>query len=187
MNQGGFMRMRSVLLSAAFATVLAPSACQRGAAVTTAEDEAAVKKVLADIVTTFNAGDYDGMLAHYEDDVLVQSNIGPEITSKDGWRESLKSSLPAGVKLQMAFDTSELKVAGDLAYERGVYTIQMAAEGPPQVAFKGRYIHILKRDAQGMWKGWRLFEIVDQTPPGFVPPGTQPDAAAPAASATSAR
>lgn len=174
--------MRGVLLCAALGAMLAMSACQRGAAVTTPDDEAAVKKVLADIVTTFNAGDYDGMLAHYEDDVLVQSNIGPEITSKEGWREALKSSLPPGVKLQMAFDTSELKVAGDLAYERGIYTIQMVADGPPQVAFKGRYIHILKRDATGTWKGWRLFEIVDQTPPGFVPPGAQPAADASAAS-----
>ena len=174
------MKMRSVLLPAICAALLALSACQRGGAVTTPEDEAAVKKVLADIVSTFNAGDYDGMLAHYEDDVLVQSNIGPEIASKDAWREALKSSMPQGVKVQMAFDTSELKVAGDLAYERGVYTIQIAAEGPPQVVFKGRYVHILKRDGQGTWKGWRLFEIVDQTPPGFVPPGAQP-ASAPAA------
>jgi len=181
------MKMRSFLLPAMCAAVLVMSACQRGAAVTAPGDEAEVKKVLADIVSTFNAGDYDGMLAHYEDDVLVQSNIGPEITSKAGWRESLKSSMPAGVKLQMAFDTTELKVAGDLAYERGVYTIQMAAAGPPQVVFKGRYIHILKRDAAGTWKGWRLFEIVDQTPPGFVPPAAQPAANPPAESTTAAK
>lgn len=167
--------VRRVVLPGVFAALLALTACQRGGAVTSPADEAAVKKVLADIVSTFNAGDYDGMLAHYEDDVLVQSNIGPEITSKDGWRQSLKSSMPAGVKLQMNFDTTELKVAGDLAYERGVYTIQMAPEGgaPAQVAFKGRYIHILKRDANGTWKGWRLFEIVDQTPPGFTAPAAK--------------
>jgi ketosteroid isomerase-like protein len=165
---------RSHGLPAVLAALLVLTACQPGGAVTTPADEAAVKKVLADIVTTFNAGDYDGMLAHYADDVLVQSNIGPEINSKEAWRESLKSSLPSGVKLQMTFDTTELKVAGDLAYERGMYTIQMASEGAaPQVAFKGRYVHILKRDAQRIWKGWRLFEIVDQVPPGFTPPGKQ--------------
>jgi len=167
------MKMRDYLLPGVLTALLALSACQPGGAVTTPADEAAVKKVLADIVTTFNAGDYDGMLANYEDDVLVQSNIGPEITSKEGWRASLKSSMPPGVKLQMNFDTTELKVAGDLAYERGVYTIQTATEGPPQVAFKGRYVHILKRNSTSAWKGWRLFEIVDQTPPGFVPPSVR--------------
>jgi ketosteroid isomerase-like protein len=175
------MKMRNGLVfPGMLVAFLALTACQPGGAVTSPADEAAVKKVLAAIVTTFNAGDYDGMLANYEDDVLVQSNIGPEITSKDGWRQSLKASLPAGIKLQMQFDTSELKVSGDLAYERGVYTIQMAPEGgAAQVAFKGRYAHILKRDSKGVWKGWRLFEIVDQTPPGFVAPGAA--AATPAA------
>lgn len=168
----------ALLLPGIFAAFLALTACQPGGAVTSPEDEAAVKKVLSGIVSTFNAGDYDGMLAYYEDDVLVQSNIGPEITSKDGWRQSLKTSMPPGVKLQMNFDTSELKVSGDMAYERGVYTVQMTPNGAPaQVAFKGRYVHMLKRDAKGAWKGWRLFEIVDQTPPGFTPPA----AAAPAA------
>jgi ketosteroid isomerase-like protein len=178
------MTLRNGVLLAISAALLALAACQPGGAVTTPAEEAAVKKVLADIVTTFNAGDYDGMLADYTDDVLVQSNIGPEITSKEAWRTALKSSMPAGMKLQMDFDTSELKVAGDLAYERGIYTIQAASEGgAPQVAFKGRYVHILKRDSKGSWKGWRLFEIVDQTPPGFVAPGAAaaaPQAPAPA-------
>jgi ketosteroid isomerase-like protein len=160
--------------------VMVLAACQQGGAVTSAADEAAVKKVLADIVTTFNAGDYDGMLANYEDDVLVQASIGTEITSKEAWRQSLKTSMPPGVKLLMRFDTSELKVAGDLAYERGVYTIGMADAAAQPPLFKGRYAHILKRNASGAWKGWRLFEIIDQVPPGFVAPGAPAAAAAPA-------
>ena len=153
------------------------AACQPGGSVTSAADEAAVKKVLADIVTTFNAGDYDGMLANYEDDVLVQSSVGSEITSKNAWREALKTSMPPGVKLAMRFDTAELKVAGDLAYERGVYSIGMADASAQLPLFKGRYAHILKRNAGGVWKGWRLFEIIDQVPPGFAA------SAAPAAAA----
>ena len=167
-------------MPAVMGILLVLAACQPGGASTSAADEAAVKKVLADIVTTFNAGDYDGMLANYEDDVLVQASVGTEITSKEAWRQSLKTSMPPGVKLLMRFDTSELKVAGDLAYERGVYTIGMADAAAQPPLFKGRYAHILKRDAKGAWKGWRLFEIIDQVPPGFVPPGA-PAAATPAA------
>lgn len=149
--------------------VLVLTACKPAGNATQAADEAAVRKVLDNIVSTFNAGDYDAMLSNYADDLLVQSSAGPDITSKAAWREALKTSLPPDVKVQMRFDIAELTLSGDLAYERGVFTLQPAGSGADAVLFKGRYTHILKRDAGGAWKGWRLFEIIDQMPPAAAP------------------
>ena len=67
--------------------------------------------------------------------------------------------LQAGIDLSYAsFDTVELEVAGDLAYERGSYAIGMATQPDAQPMIVGRHIHIFRRQADGSWKGWRLME-----------------------------
>ena len=124
-----------------------------------AADEAAIHHVLDEISSTFNAGNYDGMFALYRDDVVISSPGQPDIVGKDAWRKGL-GALPADVKMQMRFDTQELLVDGDMAYERGTFLIE--AKDPKTDAFvpvvKARHIHIFRREADGSWKGWRLFE-----------------------------
>jgi pimeloyl-ACP methyl ester carboxylesterase len=129
--------------------------------VDTTADEAAVREVLDEITRTFNTGDYEAMLAQYRDDVIVSGSAGPDVVGKDAWRSALKSSMPPDVKLKMRFNTSELKIEGDLAYERGTFIVQtMDKAGVLQPLFSGRHIHIFQRAESG-WKGWRLFEILD--------------------------
>ena len=152
--------------------LLALAACRPAAEVTqadTAADEAAVRRVLDDIVRTFNAGNYEAMLALYEDDVRIFPPGAPELAGKDAWREALAAGLPADLKFRMRFDTEELVVAGDIAYERGSFHVEAAPAGSDQMepAMSARHIHIFRRQADGQWKGWRLFESSSEgTPPG---------------------
>ena len=121
---------------------------------------AALCAVLNEIVRTFNAGDYDAMLALYEADTRVFPPAAPEIAGTDAWRTALATSLPADLTLRMRFDTEELVVAGDIAYERGTYQVDAAPVGSDTMApmISGRHIHIFRRQGDGQWKGWRLFE-----------------------------
>ena len=41
-------------------------------------------KVLDEVASTFNAGDYDGMFARYRDDVEVSAPGAPDIVGKGG-------------------------------------------------------------------------------------------------------
>ena len=140
-----------------------------------ATDEMAIRHVLDEISNTFNAGNYDGMFALYRDDVLVSAPGAPEIVGKDAWREELKS-LPAGLTLKMRFDTRELEIDGDMAYERGTYLIEAKdpASGEFGPLMEGRHIHIFRREADGSWKGWRLMEnsADPRTSPLSLPPAT---------------
>lgn len=142
--------------------LLALGACQPEVKVVIADkaaDEAAIRHVLDEISSTFNAGKYEDMFALYRDDVVISSPGQPDIVGKDAWRQGLKA-LPAGVTMKMRFDTQELEIDGDMAYERGTFTIE--AQDPESRAMvpvvTARHIHIFRREADGSWKGWRLFE-----------------------------
>jgi ketosteroid isomerase-like protein len=154
--------------------MLAMSACEPKVKVVVADkaaDEAAIHHVLDEISSTFNAGNYEGMFAQYRDDVVVSSPGQPDIVGKEAWRAGL-SKLPAGVKMQMRFDTTELEVEGDMAFERGTFSIE--AQDPKTSAFvpvvTARHVHIFRRDADGKWKGWRLMENSADPAAALLPP-----------------
>ena len=155
-------RVPKILLLPALALVLALGACKPAPQMTDtrAADEAAIHHVLDEIGSRFGAGDYDGMLALYRDDVIVSAPGAPEIIGKDAWRQGLATTMPKGVKLGLRFNTQELVVAGELAYERGTYDVEVVdpATKAAQPVASGRHIHIFKREADGSWKGWRLME-----------------------------
>jgi len=136
--------------------------CQPGADAPAAPDatadEAAVRDVLDSIARDFNAGDMEKMVAHYQDDVLVSAPGAPDIVGKQAWLDAIAASLPADAGLTLRFDTVELEIAGDLAYERGTYAIGMATQPDAKPMIVGRHIHIFRRQADGRWKGWRLME-----------------------------
>jgi len=136
--------------------------CQAGADAPAAPDaeadKAAVREVLDSIARDFNAGDMEKMVAHYQDDVLICAPGAPDIVGKQAWLDAIAASLPADAALTLRFDTAELEIAGDLAYERGTYAIGMAAQPDAQPMIVGRHIHIFRRQADGSWKGWRLME-----------------------------
>ncbi|HYP79914.1 MAG TPA: nuclear transport factor 2 family protein [Steroidobacteraceae bacterium] len=167
---------RNAAWSGLLGLVLALSACQPGVKVVVrdkATDEAAIRHVLAEVSRTFDAGDYEGMFALYREDVIVSATGAPDVVGRAAWREGLKQ-LPPGVKLQLRFDTKEVEIDGDLAYERGTFVVSMPdpATGKLQSLFDGRHVHIFRREADGSWKGWRLFEIQDKALPR---PASPPD------------
>ena len=146
------------------------TACQSGTP-DTAKDEAAIRAVLGAVASDFNAGKMTDMLGHYQDDVVVSAPGAPDIVGKAAWSVEL-ARLPADMHATMRFDTSEVVVGGDLAYERGTYTVDIGGQSAT-----GRHIHIFRRQADGAWKGWRLMENTEtNTPvipvPAAAAPGT---------------
>jgi uncharacterized protein (TIGR02246 family) len=157
----------------AIATLLV--ACSKAPVHDAAADEAAIRAVLGEIASTFNAGDYDGMFDRYLDDVIVSAPGTPDTVGKQAWRTTMASTLPPTFAMKLKFDTQEIAVDGDLAYERGTYSLDIAdkSSGAPVANVGGRHIHIFKRQADGQWKGWRLMEnSPDPAPPA--PPAPPP-------------
>jgi ketosteroid isomerase-like protein len=166
---------RRMLSLGVLGAMLALGACAQrpqAATVDTTADEAAIRKVLDGISSAFNAGDFDGMFAMYSDDVVVLPPGAPDIVGKEAWRAGI-DALPTNVAMKMRFDTAELVVSGDIAYERGTYTLDLSDKVTATAvqSITARHIHMFKRQADGSWKGWRLMENSTDPAPSAPPAG----------------
>ena len=52
----------------------------------------------------------------------------------------------------ITLDALEVEISGDLAYEVGKYSIDMELEGGQTMTDVGKYLMVLKRQADGSWK-----------------------------------
>ena len=103
-------------------------------------------------VAALNAGDADGCAAQFTEDGVQM----PPNTSANEGRSMIRSWSQAFVdqyRSQFAPTVNEVRVAGDLAFERGGYTISLdpKAGGPP-IQDVGKYIMVYQRESGGTWR-----------------------------------
>jgi uncharacterized protein (TIGR02246 family) len=120
-------------------------------------DVAAIRALLAQIEQAFDAGDLDAAGAVFADDAMVLAHATADVVGNPAIR-AMYESATAQVKLGVRFHTEEIEPRGDLAYERGTYTLTVAdkATGREVASVVNRHIHIFKRQADGGWKTWRM-------------------------------
>jgi ketosteroid isomerase-like protein len=72
------------------------------------------------------------------------------------------------VNMQVSFDTKEVIVFGDLAYESGTFTVKSAdkSSGQSLGEVTSRHIHIFQRQKDGKWKTWRMMTNSPSAPAG---------------------
>ncbi len=116
-------------------------------------DEAGIRSVDSAFMASANAGDAEGVAAAYADDAAL---LAPNLPPQKG-REAVKAFWGGfldvyTVRFEVASDTIEGR--GDLAYNQGHYrfTAVPKAKGVPGVADEGKFVEILKKQADGKWK-----------------------------------
>lgn len=116
-------------------------------------DVAGIRSVDSAFTAAANAGDAEGVAAAYADDAaLLAPNLPPQ-KGRDAIKAFWGGFLDAyTVRFEVASDTIEGR--GDLAYNRGHYrfTAVPKAKGVPGVADEGKFVEILKKQADGSWK-----------------------------------
>jgi uncharacterized protein (TIGR02246 family) len=128
-------------------------------------DVAAIHALLDHVEQTFRSGDLDAAMTVFADDAVIIGQGSPDIVGPEAIR-----AMYAGMFEQVDFDvdltTAEVQVVGDLAYERGTYTMKLTDKASGQVVadVENRHIHILKRQPDGGWKTWRM--MVNSAAPG---------------------
>lgn len=155
------MNILRTLAACTVVTSAALAACSGGSTPghDRAADEAEIHNLIDGIAGSFKTGDMEQVLAVYSDDVLVLGIDQPDVAGKDAFRKILAEQ-PKDVTINVRMDTKELEIAGDLAYERGTYTVEISskASGALLQTVTNRHIHIFKRQPDGRWKAWRLME-----------------------------
>ena len=100
----------------------------------------------------FNRGDLDAAVEFYTDDATF---LHPNVEIVSG-KQAIKEFFEAGRAFlglkTLNFQILESDYDGNLAYERGNIQIDMEPEGGQPMVDKGKYLLVMKRGADGLWK-----------------------------------
>jgi uncharacterized protein (TIGR02246 family) len=131
-----------------------------------AEDEAAVRAVDAAWAKAATAGDGKGVAALYTDDATLLPPGEPMkkgAAAKTYWVD-FANAFSGPTEL----NTTTVEGHGDLAYATGTYRMTLTPKKPgakPLPVEQGKYVEVLKKQADGSWK--IVHDIWNQdTPPG---------------------
>jgi uncharacterized protein (TIGR02246 family) len=126
-------------------------------------DVATINGMLQRLETVFATGDIEAAMTAFTDDAIVFAENGADIVGGDAIR-AVYTGMMTQFDVTLTFNTVEIEVADDMAYERGTYTLKLVDKASGQVATDAtyRHIHILKRQADGSWRTWRMMV---NTPP----------------------
>jgi uncharacterized protein (TIGR02246 family) len=102
-------------------------------------------------VEAFNRGDAAAVAEFYTEDAKVLPNNMEMVSGKQAIQQLWKTAMEMGVK-KMNLETAEVGYDGNLAYERGVSIVNIEPKGEQARTEKGKYLIVLKRQADGSWK-----------------------------------
>lgn len=145
---------------AALAVMLSGCAANPAATTRAAEqakaDEATIRRTIADLEKRINQGD-TGFVDIFAKDAVIIAPGAPDVAGFDAIR-TLYTEIMKQNSMTVHFSTEEVAVAGDLAYERGTYTLRIADKTSGRVVqdVKNKHLHILRRQPDGTWKTWRM-------------------------------
>jgi uncharacterized protein (TIGR02246 family) len=129
-------------------------------------EEAAIRRTLANLEQRINQGD-PGFVDVFAQDAVIIAPGAADVVGFDAIRTMYTDMLKQD-SMTVHFSTDEVAVAGDLAYERGTYTLRIADKASGRVVqdVKNKHLHILKRQPDGTWKTWRMMVSSAEPTPG---------------------
>lgn len=128
-------------------------------------DIAAINELYDQYGLGANTGDLDLFLSLWADDAIRMEPDAPAIVGIEQIQARFEFFFGQfDQKLDIHGET-EVQVSGDMAFSRGAFSVSLAPkkEGPTSY-INGKWMDILKRQADGSWKIFRDCAIFD-TPP----------------------
>ncbi len=139
-----------------------------------AEVADAVNAIWDEYEASLLAGDVDRWIAQWmEDGVQMPPDMSPRV-GKETIYAAVSGFLSQYEYTDFVIDNEDAVANGDLAFARGTYAASFAAKsGGDPVSVEGKYMTILRRQADGTWKIYR--DIFNSNVPPAAPP--EPDVA----------
>jgi uncharacterized protein (TIGR02246 family) len=145
----------AALLAAALMLAAAVQGCAQPAALkdTRAEDEAAIRAYSQAMNDAVRAKDADKTASFYADDAFAFGGGDPTTTSRAAARAGMDRDFSdKGWTIDWKTDAVVVARSGDLAYERGHYTLTFADKAGKPATKTGNYLLVWKKPPGGDWK-----------------------------------
>ena len=95
----------------------------------------------------FNRGDAAGCAAFFTEDVILISPDGPMTRGRKSFEDTYNSRMDKSTDGTHTNELLEYGVDGDLAYQLGTFAVEGGDSGE-----HGKFLNVLKRQADGTWK-----------------------------------
>jgi ketosteroid isomerase-like protein len=143
--------------------------CQRPTGLSEA-DRTAIRQVGETDMKMMNAKDWKGDLALYTEDAI---ELPPNQAAVQGKAaiQACKEAFPPFSNFQE--QSLEIEGQGDLAYDRGTYSMTVTPPGAAPIEDRGKYLTILRKQADGSWKVARFMFNSDRPLPAKEKPAVQ--------------
>jgi len=134
-------------------------------------DQTAIRQADEKDMQLMNAKDWKGELALYEEDAI---ELPPNQAAVQG-----KAAIQAWDEAFSPFSnfqeqSLEIEGRGNLAYDRGTYSMTVTPAGAAPIEDHGKYLTIWRKQAGGLWKIFRLIYNSDLALPAPEKPAVQP-------------
>ena len=113
--------------------------------------EQAIRDAAKRFVETYKRGDAAAAADFYTDDAKLLPPNMEMVTGKQAIEDFWKVAMAMGIR-NINLEPIEMGYDGDLAYETGVSTINIRPEGEQATTDRGKYLVVMKRQADGSWK-----------------------------------
>jgi uncharacterized protein (TIGR02246 family) len=153
---------------AGFAPSMADAADAPVAGTGPMRERAAIQAAARQWITTFKAGDLDGLMKLYDPDAYVALHGQPALRGIDAIREYFSSRIGKG-QVEFLLDIERIEVTGRTAHLISGYWFTMQLPGQPEYRDAGRSLLIYRKSPSGQW---RIHVDIDQGTPdiSFPPP-----------------
>jgi len=118
-----------------------------------AEDIAAIRATDSSFASAMGAGDAAGVAAIYLPDAHLLPPDAAPVEGREAIQQFIAGFLGA-YHVAIAVSADEIEGRGDLAYARGHYTMEGTpkAAGTPPLREEGKFLEVLRRQADGTWR-----------------------------------
>ena len=117
-----------------------------------AADRAEIQKVTAELLAAVNSSDYRRLLAVWSDEGILMPPHHAEVRGRSELEKYFKERF-SGTRFRFSFSSSDIQLAGDVAFERlGYMASSWPAGGSRLVEDAGKGLHVYRRQWDGSWK-----------------------------------
>jgi uncharacterized protein (TIGR02246 family) len=128
-------------------------------------DIAAINELYDQYCLGGNTGDLALFISLWADDAIRLEPNTPPIVGKEQIRGRFEAPFEQFDQHVAIHGETEVQVSGDMAFSRGAFTVSIAPkEGGTMTHIEGKWMDILKRQADGAWKIYRNCVILDAPP-----------------------